>query len=64
MGTEMPLYVYVCPDCGTRLDLLQPVDEPPPACPVCDEPMMKRLQPPALKRDGAYSYREVKDESE
>jgi len=57
-----PLYVYVCHDCGTRLDLLQPVDAPPPACPVCDYKVMKkRIQPPALKRDGAYSYREVKE---
>jgi len=56
----MPIYVYVCRNCGHKTETLLPYVHDPQICPVCDEPMMKRLQPPALKRDGAYSYREEK----
>ena len=31
----MPLYEYRCPDCGHEVEVLQPFDAAPPACPMC-----------------------------
>jgi putative FmdB family regulatory protein len=31
----VPIYEYVCADCGERFDRLQRVSDPQPACPVC-----------------------------
>jgi putative FmdB family regulatory protein len=45
----MPIYIYVCGDCGSRCDLILPVNHEIPTCPVCDQPMRRRLSPPALK---------------
>ena len=49
----MPIYVYRCPNCGTRHDLLQRHDaQEPPMCLECDTIMRLELQPPALRFRG------------
>jgi putative FmdB family regulatory protein len=42
---EMPLYEYVCNDCGERVTILsKSYDQPAaPRCPVCDGENLKRL---------------------
>lgn len=39
----MPIYEYVCQDCGQELEKLQKIsDEPLTVCPRCSEPKLKR----------------------
>ena len=47
----MPVYEYVCEDCGDELDRLLPMaaaDEPGP-CPTCGGPLRRRFSRVAVK---------------
>lgn len=40
----MPIYEFECESCGHRLDRLQKMSDPNPACPVCsNDPMIKLI---------------------
>jgi len=57
-GEKMPLYEYICPDCGYEFDALQSFhDDPIRKCPTCDqENVRKKISKPSfsLKGDGWY----------
>lgn len=40
----MPIYEYVCQDCGHQFDALQKISEPPLTdCPACERPALSKL---------------------
>jgi len=39
----MPLYDYICPECGRGIEIIQNIDEPAPGCIHCLKPMKKQL---------------------
>ena len=40
----MPIYEYECRECGSRLDALQKISDPPLRdCPECRQPVLKKL---------------------
>jgi putative FmdB family regulatory protein len=64
----MPIYEYVCSNCGQKTDILQGINEPtPPFCPECgaEGTLRKAFAPPAIvfkgsgwaKKDRAASRR-------
>ena len=54
----MPIYGYVCRDCGHRFDVLQKIsDEPLVHCPDCGEPtLQKELSAPKFRLKGGGWY--------
>ncbi len=53
----MPLYEYVCEECGYRFEALQRFsDEPLKVCPKCGGPLKKVLSPPAIHFKGSGWY--------
>ena len=54
----MPIYEYVCGDCGHVLDALQKVsDEPLTYCPECGKPELKRqVSAPSFRLKGGGWY--------
>ncbi len=53
----MPLYEYVCEECGYRFETLQRFsDEPLKVCPKCGGPLKKVLSPPAIHFKGSGWY--------
>jgi putative FmdB family regulatory protein len=52
----MPIYEYVCSNCGTRTDILQGInDGPPKFCPSCgaEDTLRKQFAPPAIHYKGS-----------
>ncbi len=39
----MPIYDYVCKQCGKQLELLQPINALPPECSDCDTRMKRQI---------------------
>ena len=53
----MPLYEYKCRKCGSTLETLQRINEPPlKECPKCRGSLEKILSPPALQFKGTGFY--------
>ncbi len=54
----MPIYGYVCSDCGHELDELQKVSDPPLVdCPACGQPTLRRqLSAPRFRLKGQGWY--------
>lgn len=53
----MPLYEYKCRKCGSILEVLQKVNEPPlKECPKCRGLLEKILSPPAIQFKGSGFY--------
>lgn len=53
----MPLYEYKCLNCGSSLEVLQKVHEPPlKKCPKCGGLLKKVLSPPAIQFKGSGWY--------
>ena len=54
----MPIYPYVCTECGHEFDALQKIsDDPLRECPACGKPgLRKRLTAPAFKLKGTGWY--------
>ncbi len=53
----MPLYEYVCEDCGYRFEVIQKFsDEPLKVCPKCGGHLRKVLSPPAIHFKGSGWY--------
>ncbi|MGA8262740.1 MAG: zinc ribbon domain-containing protein [Arenicellales bacterium] len=54
----MPIYPYVCTECGHEFDALQKIsDDPLTECPACGKPgLRKRLTAPAFKLKGTGWY--------
>ena len=52
----MPIYEYICQECGEEQEILQRFDDPPPQCENCDEDMEKvmSLSSFILKGKGWY----------
>jgi putative FmdB family regulatory protein len=60
----MPIYVWKCPNCGVRLDLLQKVGAKAPECPECDTVMKQIIQPSGFRIKGSSgNHRLVEQES-
>ena len=52
----MPIYEYVCSNCGTRTDILQGIHDPAPAfCPSCgaEGTLRKQFAPPTIHFKGS-----------
>jgi len=54
----MPIYEYVCDDCGHALGALQKIsDTPLLACPVCEkESLTKKISAPGFRLSGSGWY--------
>jgi putative FmdB family regulatory protein len=53
----MPIYEYQCQECGKRTEVLQKIDEAPPAaCPHCNGPLKKLISSPAFHLKGSGWY--------
>jgi putative FmdB family regulatory protein len=54
----MPIYGYICTDCGHTLDELQKVSDPPLVdCPACGQPTLRRqLSAPRFRLKGQGWY--------
>ncbi|MCL2178362.1 MAG: zinc ribbon domain-containing protein [Proteobacteria bacterium] len=58
----MPIYEYLCENCGAHLSLLQKVDAPiPPTCENCSAPntLKKRISMSAFHLKGGGWYSEL-----
>ncbi|MDP8255277.1 MAG: zinc ribbon domain-containing protein [Candidatus Alcyoniella australis] len=42
----MPIYEYICLECGVQFERLQNADEPAPVCPFCEGEAAKQLSAP------------------
>jgi putative FmdB family regulatory protein len=50
----VPIYDYVCGNCGERTEVMHPVHAPgPDSCLVCGGPLRKALSPPAIVFKGS-----------
>ncbi len=50
----MPIYDYVCTNCGERTEVMHAVDALGPSeCRICGGPMRKALSPPAIVFKGS-----------
>jgi len=53
----MPLYEYLCDDCGQRTEALQRLTDPPlEVCPHCNGALKKLLSAPAFQFKGSGWY--------
>ncbi len=53
----MPLYEYVCEDCGYRFEVIQRFsDKPLEVCPKCGGKLRKVFSPPAIHFKGTGWY--------
>ena len=54
----MPIYEYVCTDCGHELEKLQKISDPPLAdCPDCEQPRLKKkISAPGFRLAGSGWY--------
>lgn len=54
----MPIYEYVCTDCGHELEKLQKISDPPLAdCPDCEQPSLKKkISAPGFRLAGSGWY--------
>lgn len=53
----MPLYEYVCSQCGCRIEVIQKVNDPPPKkCKSCGGNLKKIISPSALQFKGNGWY--------
>ena len=54
----MPIYEYVCDDCGQALEALQKIsDSPLLACPVCEkDSLRKKISAPGFRLSGSGWY--------
>lgn len=53
----MPLYEFECETCGTRTEVLQRFEDPPPAaCAACGGPLKKLFSAPAVHFKGSGWY--------
>ncbi len=54
----MPIYEYVCNDCGHALEALQKIsDEPLRLCPACNkESLKKKISAPGFRLSGSGWY--------
>lgn len=54
----MPIYEYVCNECGHQFDALQKIsDEPLKACPTCDkDALRKKISAPGFRLGGSGWY--------
>lgn len=49
----MPIYEYVCSNCGHRLEVMHSIHgHGPSECPQCGSPMKKAFSPPAVHFKG------------
>ena len=51
----MPIYEYYCPTCGTVVEVLQGIGDPPPAC-RCGATVRRIVSPPAIRFKGSGFY--------
>jgi len=52
----MPIYEYVCSNCGTKTDILQGINDPAPQfCPTCgaEHTLRKQFAPPTIHFKGS-----------
>ena len=52
----MPIYEYVCTNCGTKTDILHGINDPAPGfCPACgaEGTLRKQFAPPAIHYKGS-----------
>jgi putative FmdB family regulatory protein len=53
----MPIYEYICEQCGETLETLQRFgDPPPPECPKCGGTLRKKVSAPAFQFKGSGWY--------
>jgi len=53
----MPLYEYVCDDCGHRFEVIQKFSDPPiEQCPKCNGSVQKQFSSPAIQFKGSGWY--------
>ncbi len=54
----MPIYEYVCNDCGHEFEKLQKISDPPLAdCPDCEQPRLKKkISAPGFRLAGSGWY--------
>lgn len=53
----MPIYEYVCQECGERVEALQRIDDPPlTECPSCGGSLKKAISAPAFQFKGSGWY--------
>ena len=53
---RMPIYEYVCSNCGTKTDILHGINDPAPAfCPTCgaEGTLRKQFAPPTIHYRGS-----------
>lgn len=56
----MPIYEFVCEDCGRIVERLQKVDDPPPeACPECGGKMAKIMSRNSFQLKGGGWYKDL-----
>jgi putative FmdB family regulatory protein len=56
----MPIYEFVCEDCGRLVERLQKVTDPPPdACPECGGKMAKIMSRNSFQLKGGGWYRDL-----
>lgn len=58
----MPIFDFYCPECGHKELNVWLNHRKIRFCEVCKEQMRNAWSPPALKRDGTYSYGVKKEE--
>ncbi|HEY4572805.1 MAG TPA: FmdB family zinc ribbon protein, partial [Thermoanaerobaculia bacterium] len=52
----MPIYEYECLSCGKRIEILQRMNDAPPACPACGHEVKKLISSPAFHLKGSGWY--------
>jgi putative FmdB family regulatory protein len=53
----MPIYEYVCSQCGNRIEVLQKLNDPPlKKCKSCGGVLKKMISPPAIQFKGNGWY--------
>lgn len=53
----MPIYEYQCTECGKKIEVLQRMDDAPPAaCEVCGGPLKKLFSSPSFQFKGSGWY--------
>ncbi len=53
----MPIYEYQCSECGSRVERLQKLGDPPPeACEACGGEMERQVSAPAFQFKGSGWY--------
>ena len=52
----MPIYVYLCPECGQSMECLQKLNDPAPSCERCSVAMQKQVTSAGFLLKGSGYY--------